>query len=1753
VSSDTRQKKPQRENVDQAAITLPEERSPLPKIHELVPHDEESEDDDQEETRIADSRNLNLSAQGRGDALFDMLVEPAATPAPPAAASRPAPPRQAVIPRRGPAAAAPALPTPAGPPALPTGPGAVSRIGPPAPLGGMSRSAPPAALGSLPRSAPPAQPGTGSRSAPPAALGSSPRSAPPSSSSSVEASVEHDADIEAALRSAPVVSSLSNSGASSRRGARPAPPPATFDREQDASAELLRTHQRDAWVERAEWLRAEVDALEDKTAQARGLLVVSELFAMSGEEARARAAADESRAIAPSMPLAYRQVRGLLARESEWGSVLEVLDAEARALPTPESRVHSALLAAEICRISLGDAEGAKKRLDLAQRVLPSDPRTYLQRFSDLLAEPEGTDIAASTAKLRLPDASELGPFAQATQQVLANRGAPSRGQRPIGSSYEALLRVRAAFAAADHAGAVAGLEGLVRSEALAGGAGWLAASLAAARGDTRARAVEALRGVLEGTHPDQARRALAARAIEIGDADAARAATEGAGPDAFTAADHVALAALSGGSLEAITPWAAELQDDPEFAPLTAAASAVLDDPGSPDRRVLPLGGPRARAAAALGRIMGAKEAPHREVSRAVLAFAEAAPETATARALSLELDLDAGIGSRVASAIAAFHDDDGDRDRTLAAAVIAEAAGDRDRAKADLERVRQMDPGNEGVARAAAAHVGPDAAARILAEHAQSLDAGSARAAVALTEAAVRLAEADDPDESEALLRRAAEIDPKLPLAHYLGERAARARDDRGALVEWLRARRESAEDPIEQAYDLVREALLLAESEPPAAASLLEQALRARPKDVGLRELYERLSPDPLADRAAWRVDRAAETTGPEAARLALEAAFELEAAGDLAGTASAAQLAVAAGDTLLAPIAAHRAALAGHGTGDLVDSLLPRARETDDRTERLEIYERLAELDERGRGDAGSALLWRRSILEDTPGHLPTLRRVASALVTAGRDEDLEPVAIEIARSLEGPEAIAHAMLSARLRLRAGTWDETREAVEIAYRNEPRGIWALRQMAAHARAQGNHALALEADRQLIERTQRASEAATLALRAAQSARKAGQPEDALAFLGHAIELVPAHLVAHIETGDALEQMENHAGAAAALESAAAASAAAEGRAADLYRAAILWQDKVGDAQRARQAFEAVVELDPSYADVFPRLQTIYIAEGARAELAALLKRRLDAVTDPAERVEMEVLRGRALADVGDAAAAKVALAAALDASPDHIDALEAFGDVSAAEGDWSGAEQAWIRLGRLVSEPERQAQIYFKLGEIYDEHLPNPERAELAYNSILERFPADPRARERLVALFQRGGDTARAIEQQTLLINAAEPPEEKCRRTTELASIYEQAGDAKKAEATLQQARKTWPKDDVALAALARFHLRNNQTQSANVLLDRAVADARRALATGRFEPYLFSTVATVAELRSRPDAARIAKAAVAALEGEPAVLDGAGAGAADPRLDDILAPDVISPAFRDLLRLTGPLLDNAVPFDLSAVRATPLEQGDLVELVAMLAANYGLTGAQAYVSSALGAVCVPVSAHPPAIVLGQSLVASPREDVRTFLIHRALKILQANAAALSRTAPIDLWPLVAAYLKAWSPGWSPQGVDAGKLNDFNGRVARALSKPADPQVGVLAADVIGSIGNRASTLNTVVNGWGNRAGLVALGDLNVAVTAIAWAGGHTNAPPPTGKERMTWIGRNAEARELIVFSVSDGYADTRVRLGLASE
>ena len=243
-------------------------------------------------------------------------------------------------------------------------------------------------------------------------------------------------------------------------------------------------------------------------------------------------------------------------------------------------------------------------------------------------------------------------------------------------------------------------------------------------------------------------------------------------------------------------------------------------------------------------------------------------------------------------------------------------------------------------------------------------------------------------------------------------------------------------------------------------------------------------------------------------------------------------------------------------------------------------------------------------------------------------------------------------------------------------------------------------------------------------------------------------------------------------------------------------------------------------------------------------SRAELASLLERRIATVLDPDERVSLEVDRGRALAEVGDLGGAKEAYDAALAVQPDHIGALTAMGELCVAQKDWDGAEQVWVRLARLLATPEEQLAAYRRLGDLYAEHLTNLSRAEVALREVLKRAPDDVRRtrapRRRLQEAERRAArarDAAGAARPREGSGGEAQAPRSSSRRSTRSRSH-----DLRKAEQTLEAARREFPSDVGVLRALAEFYIRHKQTPAVNILLDRAAGDTRRAFATGRFSP-----------------------------------------------------------------------------------------------------------------------------------------------------------------------------------------------------------------------------------------------------------------------------------------------------------------------
>ncbi len=1282
----------------------------------------------------------------------------------------------------------------------------------------------------------------------------------------------------------------------------------------------------------------------------------------------------------------------------------------------------------------------------------------------------------------------------------------------------------------------------------LARGARWLGAALASVRAPTRRRAAELLSELVK-AGDELAPRALAARAVELGDVESAsRASAVG---EAFSPADRVALAALLGFASERAEHDTAALANDESSATLTFAA-ARRDDPQWAERTA---GAAPSRAAMRVGRVLAAGTD---DLDSAADAAEIAAP--AFARALRIESARRGERHDEVVAALAAGAEDAGAQ-RALASALVAERASLVPRALASYRNALEADPTNEAAARAIAELDTESSLPETLLGLASALESTDAlRAALFELEALLRHPTDDDPKAELAALERIHHLAPTLPFATFLAQRVARRSGDEAAVVHWLRERQKAASDPLERALDLVREAWLIADTDASLADERLDEAHRLRPDDVALRELHERMAREPLTDRATWRENRAKNASGLAKQLLEIEAAYEHERNGEPAAALAAARAADDGGKgSRLARIALERAELLAGEAARLADELLALARGAATEAERREAYERLADLDATARNDPGSALLWHRSILEENPTYKPSLRHVEHALLGERRDDELEAVLAAIARAVDGKgsECTAHVEVAARFHTRSGDWDGTREYAELGAKQPEPATWALRLRNAHARAQNDDAALLESTLALVERATRPIEIATLSVRAAEAALRTGDLERAESLAERATTTDPADVVAWKLLALVREKRNNHAGAAEAHESLARTAATDEHRIAAWYAAACAFADQdPKDDARAVAAFEQVASLDVSYKDLFQRLSKLYAQKGARAELASLLERRISTVLDPEERVSLEVDRGKALAEAGDFGAAKEAYDAALAVNADHVVALEAMGDLSFQQKDWEGAEQVWVRLARLLATPEEQLAAYRRLGDLYADQLSNFSRAEVALREVLKRAPDDVPARERLVDVYKKQNDAPHALEIQQALLAASSDPETKRKRLVELSSIHEVASrDLRKAEQTLEAARREFPMDVGVLRALAEFYIRHKQTPAVNILLDRAAGDARRAFANGRFSVPLFETMIAVYELRGKQDAARVVSATLAAFthtpegDAEKSKLAGAEGRTFDPRLDELLAPEMITPAARSLLARTGQALDAATALDPRTLKATPLPAGEpIARLASGMAQAAGMgSGITVFVASQLGRQCIATGEQQPALVIGESFLQIP-EAPRVFLMIRAFKLMQVRGSAFSRVPPAEVPVLIAAWLRAFAPSYAPPGVPPQALAEATRRLQSALPRQVEPDIGLAALEVASAVGPQLGLLGGSVLAWANHAALLGVGDLSAALDGLSYGSGPRGEAAPA--DRPNWIARTPEAKDLVAFSVSDGYTEARTRLGL---
>lgn len=284
--------------------------------------------------------------------------------------------------------------------------------------------------------------------------------------------------------------------------------------------------------------------------------------------------------------------------------------------------------------------------------------------------------------------------------------------------------------------------------------------------------------------------------------------------------------------------------------------------------------------------------------------------------------------------------------------------------------------------------------------------------------------------------------------------------------------------------------------------------------------------------------------------------------------------------------------------------------------------------------------------------------------------------------------------------------------------------------------------------------------------------------------------------------------------------------------EERSALLYRAGVLYEDRLSQPDKAHALYQRALEITPAHFPSLLALERLYVREEKWEALQEVYKKELSLTTDQRRMISLyhkmaETLEDRlgrqddavalynkildldpanrtaihALASLykrtenweaylhilklrtklaekkddllpiySEAGAvylgrlnlqdrAREAIDKVLEIDPNNADALITLDEFHARQGNWKELLDVLHRRLKVTKDPNDQASLYYRTGEVWEEHQGNKKEAVLCYEKVLELNPGHflaLRALERLYSQRERWEDLIRVMSREAEL-------------------------------------------------------------------------------------------------------------------------------------------------------------------------------------------------------------------------------------------------------------------------------------------------------------------------------------------------------------------------------------------------------------
>ncbi|MBZ4421502.1 Adventurous gliding motility protein K [Myxococcus sp. RHSTA-1-4] len=488
-----------------------------------------------------------------------------------------------------------------------------------------------------------------------------------------------------------------------------------------------------------------------------------------------------------------------------------------------------------------------------------------------------------------------------------------------------------------------------------------------------------------------------------------------------------------------------------------------------------------------------------------------------------------------------------------------------------------------------------------------------------------------------------------------------------------------------------------------------------------------------------------------------------------------------------------------------------------------------------LEERLKQRDAAASLFREAFALDK-SDLQLLAAMKRLAEREGRTDELLDVLAAEATALGAQAAPAYLQIS-KVCERAGRKEEALAALLDARSVAPHEPLVLSELAGIYEAQGRYEELADVLLARVGSLNDESELVATNLRLAALYEETLKREaDAAARYQAIVARIPGHAAALAGLGKLYYRMQNWEGLVSVFDAEVAAAEDAKQKAARMYKAAEILEERLGRQEDAIARYNTCLQLQPGYLPAQKALTRLYERQGRFAELVAMYEQDLIQTSDRDQLIttlnKMAVVYEDRLGDLDHAIECMKRI---LDLASDHLPTIRNLARLYERAGRYRELLETNDLEASLAGDTKQVLSLLHRNAEILDENLKDRVGAISAYERVLALSPSYLPALKALGRLYAQDGRWEKLIDMYRAESETSVSTDQAAALIYKIGELYEQRlQQENEAIASYQEALMLAPSYFPALRALARIYRLNGAWES--------LVEVLRAEAANRTDP-----------------------------------------------------------------------------------------------------------------------------------------------------------------------------------------------------------------------------------------------------------------------------------------------------------------------